>query len=67
VRNEAAQVVRQHPDAAADVEAAPGAVRNGGEDHTVVMEVVVPPRWASAHHVHDLTAAVRRLTYREGW
>ena len=57
VRDEAPQVSRQHPLAAADVEGAPGAVRDGGEDHTVVVQVVVPPRWASAHQFHDLTAA----------
>jgi hypothetical protein len=32
---DAAQVARQHAHAAADVEAAPGAVRDSGEDHAV--------------------------------
>jgi hypothetical protein len=49
VRDDAAQVARQHADAAAHVEAAPRAVRDGGEHHTVVVEVVVPPRWARPH------------------
>jgi hypothetical protein len=44
VRDHAPQVARQHPHAAADVEAAPSATEDGGEDHTVVVEVVVPPR-----------------------
>jgi hypothetical protein len=66
VRDDAPQVAREHPHAAADVEAAAGAVRDGGEDHTVVVEIVIPPRWASAHHFHDLTAALRLLIDRKG-
>jgi hypothetical protein len=31
MRDDAAKIARQHPHAAADVEAAPGAVRDGGE------------------------------------
>jgi hypothetical protein len=66
VRDDAAQVARQHAHAAADVEAAPGAVRDSGEDHAVVVQGVVPPRWVSAHHLDDLTAAVRLSRRQKG-
>jgi hypothetical protein len=65
LRDDAPQVARQHAHAAADVGAAPGAVRDGGEDHPVVVEIVVPPRRARAHHFHDLTA-LRLLIDRKG-
>jgi hypothetical protein len=51
-RHDLAQVAGQHALAAADVEAAPTAPRNGAEDQRVVVRVVVPPP-RSAHGVHD--------------